>query len=70
MSDELLTAADVARRVAAETGRPVRPVKVGILARRGRIPIAARGPGRTLKFSDRAVSSMLAYERGRDGGGE
>lgn len=68
MSDELLTAADVARRVEAETGRPVRAVKVGILARRGRIPIAARGPGRTLKFSDRAVTAAIAYERSRSDG--
>lgn len=53
MSDELLTAAEVAARVEKDTGRKVRPVKVGVLARRGRIPIAARGPGRTLTFRPR-----------------
>ena len=69
MTDQrLMKAAEVARRVQAETGKPVRAVKVGVLARRGRIPIASRGRGRTLQFSDRAVTAMLVYERARDDG--
>jgi len=69
MSDERLhRAADIARMVQDRTGHRVRPVDVGRLARRGRVPIAARGKGRVLLFTERAVESVIcARQRERDG---
>lgn len=62
MSDELHRAADIARMFNDRTGRCLRPVDVGRLARKGRVPIALRRRDGMLMFSDRALSALLQRE--------
>jgi hypothetical protein len=66
MTDRLMKATEVAQIVEARTGVRVRPVRIGLLARRGHLPIAARTRSGKLLFSDQAVGALIARQRERN----
>jgi hypothetical protein len=64
--DDLMLAAEVAKRASEKLGRRVTPTAIGQAARRGRLPIAARQRSGVMLFTDAAVRAYVNGTRARE----